>query len=430
MVPLTVGVASNRFFTDPLGSKLNMLKKTAIAASVTVALATASLPASSAIFAAAEGLLVPVFVAELEIGGMNGGAGGFRDTEVRVSIPASIGFDGLINNFTAPNTTPTNPNAALSPRMKSFTDPDGYMRPQDIAWYWFDQYSGKVIDGTRKVTPDDVEIIRAKDILPPIWWDEPGYLVIASAGSAPNAGAKGASMVMFGDARIEVSDDVDNAGADSDWVNLPVLGLTDGPDNGLVMPTKIDNIKFPTLGAPVVSPLVTGMRTNVSNGKLGATTVFEMPIAPAAVGPGGAWTDNIHVVWLDMNRFDMTDLFLEACLAGSPARLGGYIYDSDEDRQSWGGCLPWELNIVHFDTDDIDDAFPDVDLSGGGFIQYQLPEYYDAPGVLGPQTSGIAFSINEVADDDFVTTLANERGMFNEGCGVLDPTCANNYNSK
>lgn len=429
MVPLTVGVASNRFFTDPLGSKLNMLKKTAIAASVTVALATASLPASSAIFAAAEGLLVPVFVRNLELANMNGGAGGFRDTEVRVSIPASIGFDGLINYWTAPNTTPTNAGALLEPRMKSFTDPDGYMRPQNIAWFWFDQYSGKVIDGTRKVTPDDIEIIRASDILPagPNGLDNVlGYLVIASAGSGANFGAKGASMVMFGDARIQVSDDVDDANAPSDWVNLPVLGLTDGPDEGVEMPTKKDNIKWPTPGTPIVSPLVTGMRTNVSNGELGATTVFELPIAPDVVT---GRTDNIHVVWLDMNRFDINDILTEACLPGSSARLGGYVYDSEEDRQSWGGCYPWELTIESFDTDEINALYPDVDLLGGGFVSIYLPEYWDEPGVKGPQTSGIAFSINEVAENDYVTTLANERGMFNEGCGP-DPECVNNYNGK
>jgi hypothetical protein len=275
-----------------------------------------------------------------------------------------------------------------------------------------------------------VEIIRASDILPDDLKDVAGYLVIASAGSAANGGAKGASMVMFGDGRILVEDRDGEGGPSQDWVSLPVLGLTDGPDSGVEMPTKADNIKYPSPGEPIVSPLVTGMRTNVSNGKLGATTVFELPIAEELVDNA---TDNIHVIWLDMNRYgwqDVVEELSEVCLPKSPARIGGYIYDSEEDRQSWGGCVPWELTFISYETDEYDAAYPDVDLLGGGFVQYYLKEYWDQKGIDGPQTSGFAFSINEVANKDFVTTLANERGMYNEGCGLGDPTCKNNYNGK
>lgn len=404
-----------------------ILKKTAIAASVTVALAGVSLPASSAILGvAAEGLLVPVFVHD---------NGRFYDTVVRITTPASIGFDGIPNNFTAPNTTPTNAGPALFPAYAAYkpsVNEGGTKNYANINWYWFNYLSQKVIDGSRKVTPDDVEELWASDLIP-TYYGEDGYLVVTTATPYNTGGKEGAPFSMFGEAAVIMSgcgsnssdDEVAEACAEGekryDTVAIPVLGLTDGPDGGMTMPTKADNIKYSGVaGAPVVSPLVTGMRTSVSNGKKQANTVFDLALAQEGERA-------YHVIWLDQNRIDLADILLEACAPGSPGLIGGFIYDTEEKRNSWGGCLPFELNITKQKTDELGEIYPDVKLAGGGYIQYILPEYQDLAdfGAPGPQTSGIAFSIVRVDGGDYVLSLANERGMFNDGCGNLDPDCAN-----
>jgi hypothetical protein len=248
---------------------------------------------------------------------------------------------------------------------------------------------------------------------------------------------------MFGEAMVRVEKDFGKPVVDlaqppgdkpkaNDWVEIPVLALTDGPDLGMSMPTKRDNIKYSGQGTwPVVSPLVTGMRTNVSNGKLGATTVFNLPFEPANAIGG---THNIQVLWLDQNRFSLLDLlFGEYCVTPTPgaqtAAISGWVYDSEEKRESWGSCWPLELGIDIFTTEAIDKQYAGLSLLGGGYIQHYLPEYFDEEGVTGPQASGIAFSINEVATGDFVLRRAQEQGQYGEGCGVTDPTCTKAYNA-
>jgi hypothetical protein len=362
--------------------------------------------------------------------------GRFEDTLVRITTPASIGFDGIPNNFTAPNTTPTNAGPTLFPAYKAYTTLSvggNDKKYANINWYWYNYLSQKVIDGTVKVTPDDVTELWASDLIPS-YDGEDGYLVVATATPYNTEGVEGAPFSMFGEAAVIMSscgskpapaDDADAevCGADEsyDTVAIPVLGLTDGPDGDMTMPTKADNIKYSGVaGAPVVSPLVTGMRTSVSNGKLAANTVFDLALAQEGGRP-------YHVIWLDQNRIDLADILLEACAPGSPGLIGGFIYDTEEKRNSWGGCLPYELNITKYKTSWLGDIFPDVNLDGGGYIQYILPEYQDLAdfGAPGPQTSGIAFSIVQVEGGDYVLSLANERGMFNDGCGNLDPDCSN-----
>jgi hypothetical protein len=371
-----------------------MTKKTALAASITVALAGVSLPASSAILGTpSEGLLVPVFTHNLKL---------LKDTTVQVTTPANIGFDGLYNNFTAPNTTPTSAGPSLDAAYPAYKDLAGNSKKSAINWYWFDEYSDKKYDGSKPVTADDVTELTASKIVPGAA-KRLGYLVVASAAAKANPNG-GANISMFGRAWVDLH---------TDFVEIPVLGLTDGPDNGLKMPTKQDNIKYAgPAAAPVVSPLVTGIRTNVSNDTLAANTVFDLEIAAAGLNA-------VHMIWLDQNRALVGSTFKEACeVPAAPGTVGGYIYDTEEQRQSWGDCIPWELTKIWVNTNAEQADFPDVKLGGGGFIQYILPEYQDDPALGdGPQAAGYAFSLVEKAKGDWVLSLANERGQYNDGCG-------------
>lgn len=377
-----------------------MMKKTALAASITVALAGVSLPASSAILGtAAEGLLVPVFVHDNDM---------VEDTVVQISTPANIGFDGVPNNFTAPNTTPSSAGPSLDSVYASYIDGAGNKKSTTLNWYWFDWSSYKVYDGSVPVTANDVTELRASVIVPGAAGVD-GYLVVATAAAKANPDA-GANVSMFGRGFVEIDDD-DDAVVD-DTVEIPVLGLTDGPDNGLTMPTKQDNIKYAGIAnAPIVSPLVTGIRTNVSNGKLDALTVFDLEVAAAGF-------EAAHIVWLDQNR--------GSCSSLGGGSIGGYIYDTEEKRQSWGGCIPWELSWYDFWTDDLQADFPGVNLDLGGYIQYILPEYQDDPALGdGPQSAGYAFALVQKAAGDWILSLANEQAMYNAGCvtpgGVAGP---------
>lgn len=369
-----------------------MMKKTALAASITVALAGVSLPASSAILGtAAEGLLVPVFV-------HNNGL--VDDTVVQITTPANIGFDGVPNNFTAPNTTPSSAGPSLDSVYAAYTDGAGNAKATTINWYWFDWRSFKVYDGQKPVTANDVTELRASAIVPGAAGSD-GYLVVATAAAKANPNA-GANISMFGRAWVELDETIPPDNVVDDSVEIPVLGLTDGPDNGLTMPTKIDNIKYAGVAnAPIVSPLVTGIRTNVSNGKLDALTVFELEVAAANFAAE-------HFIWLDQNR--------GSCPGGGS--IGGYIFDTEEKKQSWGGCVPYEFTWIDWWTNDLQDDFPGVNLANGGFIQYILPEYQDDPALGdGPQSAGYAFALVQKAAGDWILSLANERGMYNAGCG-------------
>jgi hypothetical protein len=375
-----------------------MMKKTALAASITVALAGVSLPASSAILGtAAEGLLVPVFTHGYYL---------LQDTEVQVTTPANIGFDGVPNSFTALNTTPTSAGPALNAVYGAYVDGSGNGKPQSLSWFWFNEYSDKEYDGTAKVTPDDITTLRASELVPGVDGTL-GYLVVTTTTATSG---KAAPFSMFGRAWVEIQHPSD--GGDTDTVEIPVLGLTDGADEGLTMPTKKDNIKYNS-GVPVgVSPLVTGIRTNVSNDTLAARTVFDLEIA--AAGQRAA-----HIIWLDQNRAREDVTFNDACLIpNAPGKISGYIYDSEEKRQSWGDCVPWELTKIFIDTSEELKAYPAISKDGGGFIQYILPEYQDDPALGdGPQAAGFAFALVQKASGDWVMSLANERGMYNDGCG-------------
>jgi hypothetical protein len=378
-----------------------MTKKTALAASITVALAGVSLPASSAILGtAAEGLLVPVFTHDYYL---------LKDTEVQITTPGSIGFDGVPNNFTALNTTPSSAKPTLNTTYKAY---DNATKTTSLSWFWFDEYSEKDFDGTVPVTPNDVTTLRASALVPGAR-DRLGYLVVTT--SAATSGLA-APISMFGRATVEIQHPSDQGKTDT--VEIPVLGLTDGPDEGLMMPTKQDNIKY-YAGIPVgVSPLVTGIRTNVSNGNMGARTVFELELSTAQF-------NTVHVIWLDQNRAREDVTFNEACeVPNAPGRINGNIYDTEEKKQSWGDCVPWELNKIFIDTDEELKDYPAISNAGGGFIQYELPEYQDDP-LLGdgPQAAGYAFAFVQKASGDWILSLANERGMYEDGCGNGNAPC-------
>ncbi|UHD14527.1 hypothetical protein [Thiocapsa bogorovii] len=84
-------------------------KKLAIAAGVSAGLAVVSAPSYAVIAGpVGEALLIPLVA--------HGGDQPLAsNTIIQVTIPGTVGFDGIPNNFTAPHTTPTNPGPTLYP---------------------------------------------------------------------------------------------------------------------------------------------------------------------------------------------------------------------------------------------------------------------------------------------------------------------------
>jgi hypothetical protein len=412
------------------------LQRTTIAAGVAAALTVTAMPSSAAIFGvASEGLLVPLFVSDWNLNTNSNGYDSVDITNSRlyVTVPSSIGYDGVPNIYTASSSTPTNPYAWSFPPYEIFQDWSTYDAYPQLKWYWFDIHSKKQRNGQRPVTPDDVEVFDADDMSIP--QGELGYLVVSTYEVVLDRTAN-APFTMFGAAWATIEEDRGTVtGILTESVELPVLGLTDQADgnNNKKFPINSDNIvHFSGSAHPRVSPLVTGIRMNVTNGNLAAQTVFDLPIAADRDDAEDAW----HYVWLDQERGVNRGQGDYSCGVGFDL----YIFDTEEESQSASGCLPHELNEIYYDSWNVSDDFPDLDLDSGeigGYAQYKVFEYQDVlndttgafpPNYTGPQASGYAFAILRLDEGEYTMVGALERGMFEDGCGLDDEECENAVN--
>lgn len=376
-------------------------KKLAIAAGVSAGLAAVSVPSYAVISGpVGEALLVPLVV-------HGGDRVGASNTIIQITVPGSVGFDGIPNNFTAINTTPTNPGPTLFP-----SDED-LVGGNYIHWYWFDKESVHRLNRKEKVTPDDMVFIDWLEVSGGAYAGQEGYMVIGTEDArfgAPGVGGSAATFSMFGEAWLELYSDTteDRVGT---LAPIPVLPMVDGDDVAFDAPvSKDDNVKYNNQGIPRdVSPLISGMRTNRSDGVLNDTTVFNLTLSNRLF-------PTLHVVWLDENL-------------GSAGRgLGVDVFDSDEFSCSSSVNLPYELNVLWippafaenggnpFGVPTADFCLPNFEAAfTPGFVTYYLPEYIDT-GIDEPESAGVAFSIlmdwDAVDNLRFTTSLGQERGTY------------------
>jgi hypothetical protein len=357
-------------------------QKIAMASAVTAALAGVSMPSQAIVVGnAGEALLVP-----LVVHGRNN-----LNTIIEVEIPASVGWEDVANIFTAPHATPTNPNLALNP-----PDPD----INAIHWFFFDYRSRHKVNDEFPVTPNDIVQVNWRDLSGGANFDVPGYMVITNEIGYQTGAA--AEFSMFGNAWI-----VNDRGLEA---SIPVLPLTDDQDGVNARPTNNDNVIYGPNGTgglvTAVSPLISGIRTTLSDGNLGDITVFDMPLSSAGFA-------TYHVIWSDTNLND-SNVFVE-------------VYDTEENTCSSGVPIPDEVTIIKIaGMEDVDLPYtatytpcsPAGAYAPDGFISYRLDEFQDR-GTGGPETAIVAFSlvtkvIGIGAKNNFVaeTALAFDRGMF------------------
>ncbi|EGV19383.1 hypothetical protein [Thiocapsa marina] len=370
-------------------------KKLAIAAGVSAGLAAVSVPSYAVIPGpAGEALLIPLVA-------HGGDVAGGSNTIIQVTIPGTVGFDSIPNDFTAPNTTPTNPGPTLFP-----VDAD-LVPGNAIHWYWFDKESVHRLNRMVPVTADDVVVIDWLQASGGSFAGQEGYMVIGTEIARTGAAA---DFAMFGEAWFELYSD-DTADRVGTLAQIPVLPMSDGVDGAFDSPvSKADNVKYNSAGIPrAVSPLISGMRTNRSDGILNDTTVFNLALSDRNF-------PSVHVVWLDVNLDD------------DGRGLGVDVFDSDEFSCSGSVDLPYELNVIWipeafaattanpFGIPSNEYCLP-TQLSGDeiGFVTYYIPEYIDT-NIDEPESAGVAFSIlmdwDAVDNLRFTTSLGQERGTY------------------
>jgi len=310
-------------------------KKLASSAAVTAALAAGSMSAHAVITSVpGEAFLVPFAVANT-VDTLTPGYGQV-DTVVRLFAPASVGIDTVFN-YTAPHTAPTNAGAAELPDVADLADDTA-----NIHWYFLNEKSEHIIDGKLPVTPDDVDVFDWGTIVEqnPVLANQVGYLVFVT-----NKGAIGqdANFSFFADAYFVV--DANNsfqgegntqlAGDLYNSVNIPALPMADGADNGATLPTLDNNVIEPFSQEINASPLVSGIRTSIVDGKA-EYTIVDLELANGADNPFGEFVQSMSsllVVWNDRNAVNW-------------AGVGVDVFDAHEQSCSWRLSLPKELNLV------------------------------------------------------------------------------------
>jgi len=282
----------------------------ALAAAMTAGFAGASAPAYSMIVdAAGEALLVPLVIWDDPRGP------GDVNTIIEVTIPSSVGWEDVANQFTAPNTTPTNADLSLWPA-------DADLEAQDtlsaIHWFFFDKESKPVLDRKVPVTPDDVYQINWRQVASNSQEGKAGYMVISTEAAARGGTA---NFAMYGNAYL-----VTDIGVTA---TIPVLPMADEADAPFpAFPTQADNVLYAGLYPYAVSPLISGIRIGYTDGNPDDLTSFDLMLSDR-------YYPTLHVIWMDQNN---KDLF---------AHID--VFDTEENVCSGTVPLPYELNVIWID---------------------------------------------------------------------------------
>jgi hypothetical protein len=300
--------------------KINF-KKLAMSAGVTAAMAAGSMSAHAVITAVpAPAQLVPLFYYNT--------AG--WDTDVRVTVPKAVGADSVIALLAGQRNGIDNiaVDTSWNTATGAFTPSIPGLLPSfnEIHWYWMDNQSKEIVNGTFLVTPDDTVWLSAAEVAADTGADvstngQAGYLILANA-SADGGGAPQFSFAA--DAWVENEGNTPGYPA---AFSIPVLGLEDDVDS-TTYPTPTNNLiqNYPTsAGGPIASPIQTGIRTSSTEASF-QYRVVDLPIHDTE------WQNNTVVAWNDRN--------------GLSGRL--YGIGDDEEYSSLGAfSLPNQLNIVN-----------------------------------------------------------------------------------
>lgn len=388
-------------------------RKLAIASAITAAMGGMSLPAHAIVTGiAGEALLVPLVIWDDDRGGV---ADVDLNTLIEIEVPASIGWEGVANTWTAKHSTPTFvPLKGVDDFNKDVFKPvvvGGNTRyVNKVHWFLYDERSVEVANDDFPVTPDDVYQINFRDLMGGDLEGLPMYMVFVNENSYQNPD-QGAQFAMFGDAWLV------NGPVGTLQVQIPVLPMNDGPDT-TDYPVYEDNVVYPGGGYPDVSPFASGNLLNYADGVFQGVTVFDLPLStPNAV--------TYHIMWRDTNLGDGG--------ANANPNASGWIdvevYDSEERACSDKVWIDDELSIICWDptndywttqcgfesgllpaiTTKTETCWTD-ETNANGFISYRFGEWLDR-GSQSPETSGVMFAImnrtiGAGTDNDFTEEMA------------------------
>jgi hypothetical protein len=232
---------------------------------------------------------------------------------------------------------------------------------------------------------------------------------------------------------------------------IPVLPMSDGANDPGDAPSTIDNVIFDSDGAITkVSPLSSGMRTNISDGDGADYTLFDLTMS-------NRFAPTLHVIWVDENIGQSKTQFVfdddeQQCSQTIPILNELQVYwtsppllwpdtkltSAPADSVFAGVDLPWvdlatelcypDRGALVFNPGVPGQLFDvlESNILYPGFVRFRIDEYIDT-GIGRPESAAVAFSIQlqvDVLDEEgdllFVrqflpveTALGHERGKFN-----------------
>ena len=382
-------------------------KKLALAAGITAALGGVSMPTHAIIQGSAgEALLVPLVVYDT-VNHLATGADTVN-TIIELTIPGTVGLDTVPNHYTASHTTPQYVQT-IPPTIPPVLGGLGYVNPaltpNDIHWYFFNAKSEHVLNGSIPVSPDLFYTFNWGDVVlqkDPSLIGVKGYLIFGTHKAQSHAAA---DFSFFGEAHlvftptelIRTPTELTRVATD-----IPVLPLNDGVDTPAQMasqrPTVDNQVIYNAAGIPSqASPLISGMRTNWSDG-IQNITAFDLTLSDRRL-------PTLHVFWNDVNLDKQKTIGTTVPpLIGGP--VASYnVYDDNEVSCSGSIDLPHELNVFwvsptalqtsspHWVDHAFDLCYPSSDAHvNGGFVQYIINEWIDTNSDV-PESSAVAFSI-------------------------------------
>ncbi len=369
-------------------------KKLALAGSF-AALAGASIPAQAIIMGVpGEAALVP-YATYLNQGGVT-----TMNTLVRITTPAQLGSDVIMNCYTAPHVTPGNAPAGNNCNNTStYSQTPAEVGTAAYHWFFLDQRSVHRLNGTFTTSGDDTFLfdwarraggVQLNGVV--------GYLLITT-----EAGAQGQAANFAFNAEAYLTYDVGAAPNVENEViaYIPTLAMADGADAGATGPT-IDNNIVEWMGGSLVldsSPLVTGERTIWANG-VNNNYVYDIPVAYNHF-IAGADHGTIAVVWNDRNAPAWNNLL-------------AYRFNNNEENCSGQVSLPDELNVLYIPPTVAGPAPASFAEFPGKWADLKMLTPYGA--TAGEATGSTAYTTEVCrAPADLATSGHFEDGAFNGG---------------
>jgi hypothetical protein len=339
-------------------------RKTALAAGMFTALGGYTMSAHALIEGdAGEANLVPfVLWDDALLNGVVGDSDFSINTVIKITVPNTVGSKTIPNSYTACHTTPANTPGApscdpllvapIGPDFPAFAGLNPAGGTNRIHWYFMNQNSVHLANGTFPVSADDVAVIDWGQTARKSGFDfngTVGYMILVTDVTTKSP-FPAANFAFFAEAWMITGLDGDlfpntNGAGTIGLVDakIPVLPMQDGADPAPVggvsaNPTFDNNVVVRGTNLNVkASPLHSGMDTIYPDGNLGDIHEFDLTLGNRSVQIGPIANPfqipTLMVIWNDRN-------------AGAAwFNQGVEVYNDNEEPCSDSISAPWQLNV-------------------------------------------------------------------------------------